>query len=173
MPLSVIITPAVSLSEAETRGLIANLEEMLQFQQRLLVLLQEEKGLIIDGKTDHLMRCIGKKEVVLKGVAELEAERIRLIEGMAPAHPPHTLKSLIPRVLLPYRQQLDDLRTRLDVLTASIGELNEMNGVLIDRVLGQISDLFTLLRHMTSDGETYQPTGEMRLASSGRTISRG
>lgn len=171
--MSVLTTPEVSLNAPETRQLIAILEEILQFQQQLLTLLQEEKSLIIEGKTEELIRCIGKKESILKRVSELETARMRLIEQITPGHPPLTLKSLMPRILPVYRVPLEKLRTRLDVLTASIAELNEMNGVLIERVLGQISDLFTLLRHMTAGGETYEPSGEMRLAPSGRTISRG
>ncbi len=168
-----MMTPIVSPSPAETKQLIAILEEMFLFQQQLLLILQEEKSLIIDGKTDHLVSCVGKKEGVLNRIAQLEAERIQMMSPISPASSPLTLKALIPHLPLADQEKLETLRSGLEVLTTSIAELNEMNGILIERVLGQISDLFSLLRHMTSGEKTYQATGEISLVSSGRSISKG
>ncbi len=166
-------TPALALNDADTYELIAILEKTLGAQQQLLSILQKEKSLIIDGKTDPLVNCAGEKEEVLKRLAELETERLQLIQAISSKDSPLTLKSLIPRVSPHFREKLETLRSHLGVITSSIAELNAMNGILVERVLGQISELFAVLQHITSNGETYQSTGEMQVLSPGRTISRG
>ncbi len=167
------MTSSICLSETETLRLIETLQEMEPLYQQLLSMLQNEKRLIIEAKTDPLVRCAREKEVVLTRLAQLEEERIAATRRLLPQNPSLTLKTLIPLVVPVYREKLASLHRSLDVLTASITELNQMNGILIERVLAQISDLFALLRYLTPAGETYEPTGEMRRVSSGRTIGRG
>ncbi len=170
--MSVVTDSLICLSETDTTQLISTLEEMVQVHQSLLVILQEEKRLIIEGKIEKLLPCIGKKETTLLRLSCLEKERIMTIRRLDSENPSPTLKTLIPLVSLPYQKKLEDLRSRLDVLTTSVNEINQINGVLVERVLGQISELFGMLQHLTADGSTYQQTGEMSGALSGRTISR-
>lgn len=167
------MSSSVCLSEVATLRLMETLQEMELLYQQLLSVLQNEKRLIIEAKTDQLVRCAQEKEVVLTRLAQLEEERIASTRRLFPQNPSLTLKTLIPLVVPVYRKKLESLHHSLDVLTASITELNQMNGILIERVLGQISDLFVLLRHLTPAGEIYEPTGEMRRVSSGRIIGRG
>lgn len=167
----IVATPQ-RLSESASAQLIATLEEMVQVYSELLTRLQEEKRLIIEGKVDLLLRCVSQKKKLLDRVAHLEKERIQSLEGLNHSTSPLTLKALIPYVSTSDQEKLASLGSRLEGLTSSIEEINHVNGILIERVLGQISDLFALLRHLTSDGTTYQNTGKMNSLSSGKTFSR-
>lgn len=171
--MSALTVPQLRLSEIETLRLFETLESLLQRHQNLLSLLQDEKRLIVEGKIEALLSCVGKKEVLMKQIAGLEEERLSLLEGVDTSNKASTLKILLFHVAPAYREKLKILGGQLDILTASITEINQMNGILVERVLGQISDLFTLLRHLTSDGDTYQDSGKMRNVMGGRTISRG
>jgi len=171
--LSVLITPQLRLSEAETLGLLNTLEHLFQEHQALLFILQEEKRLIVEGKIEGLLSRVSEKEAVMRRIAGLEQERIGITDRLEGQKQRPSLKTLILHVAPIYRAKLNSLRQKLEVLTTSITEINQMNGVLVGRVLTQISDLFILLGHLTSDGETYQGSGKMSHATLGRTISRG
>lgn len=85
-----------------------------------------------------------------------------------------TLKQLAQRVPGPFRSQLTYCHTRLEALTASIQELNQINGLLIDRILERITALVGLLRHLSSTDPIYQPNGSLQhFPSGGRAISQG
>jgi flagellar biosynthesis/type III secretory pathway chaperone len=63
----------------------------------------------------------------------------------------------------------------LDSLAASIREINQVNGILVDRILAQVTDLLGLLRHLVAPTPTYQATGLLQDVTSGggRTLGRG
>lgn len=171
--MSTVIAPLPRLSEGGTLQLLATLEDLFQGHQNLLALLQDEKCFIVEGKIEALLSCVAEKETLMKRIAALEKKRLGIMAGLDEINSTHTLKTLIPRVAPIYREKLKTLGGQLDVLTSSITEVNQINGILVERVLGQISDLFILLRHLTPDGNTYQESGKMSRAVAGRTISRG
>jgi len=171
--LSALITPSPRLTEAETLKLFSALEHLVQRHQKLLACLQNEKRLIIEGKVEGLLSCVAEKEKLLRAIADLEEERIRIMAELEGANRVKTLKTLLSRLSPLDREKLETLGSQLDALTAGITEINEINGVLVKRVLGQISDLFTLLGQLNTDGDTYQGSGKMNIAAFGRTISRG
>ncbi len=167
-----IVAAPQRLSESESTQLIAILEEMVKVHHELLTRIQEEKRLIIEGKVEPLLRCVSQKKKLLDRVAQLEKERIQSLQSINHGTSPPTLKTLIPFVTSSDQEKLESLRSRLEGLTSSIEEINHVNGILIERVLGQISDLFALLRHLTSDVTTYQHTGKINSRSAGKTITR-
>lgn len=163
-----------ALSEISLTKLCSTLEAMIPLHQNLLSLLQDEKRLIVDGDTEALIQCAEKKEGVLKQVAELEKQRIEMMQGMDDGHNPLTLRTLIPICPPQYRKRLQSVHLRLEAVTASIQELNQMNGLLVGRVLGQISGLLGILDHLTSREPIYEQTGKINtLPSSGRTFGKG
>ncbi len=171
--MSVLITtPPLRLSEVATLQLLNTLARLFQEHQSLLCILQEEKRLIVEGKIDVLLSRVTEKEAVMRRIAGLEQERIGITDKLEGQERPR-FKALILYVAPPYRAKLNDLRQKLEVLTESITEINQMNGILVERVLSQISDLFSLLRHLTADADTYQGSGKMSQATLGRTIGRG
>lgn len=171
--MSAVIASSPRLSEAETLKLLATLEHLVQGHQNLLTCLQDEKRLIIEGKIEALLSCVGEKEALLRDIAHLEEERIGIMAALDGANRPKTLKTLILHVAPGTRKKLENLGGQLDALTASITEINQINGILVKRVLGQISDLFALLGHLNAEADTYQDSGKMSNTISGRTISRG
>ncbi len=170
--MSVAISKGVS--EIALTQLCTTLDAMIPVQQQLLTLLQDEKRLIVEGETEGLIQCSHKKEMALQRIAELEKQRIETIQSMSNVEDPLTLKKLISICPQAYRVRLQSAQHRLDALMASIQEINQMNGLLVGRVLTQISGLLGVLNHLTSGGPTYQKTGKINAASSGgRTIGRG
>ena len=161
-------------SEHDLESFSFTLEETVQGYEKLLALLQEEKGFIIESDHDALLRCVARKEARLLGLSELEKRRQEILGRIFPKQPSMTLKTLIPSLPLPYRERLIHSHARLEALTASIQEINEINGLLVHRVLGQISGLLKLLQQMSLSGATYQATGRFdEIPLHSRSIARG
>lgn len=157
---------------------VSTLEEMILVQQEMLSLLQREKKLMIGGELDDLLRCLQEKENLLGRLRGLEQRRQEEIAPMARQwggeDRPLTLKQLAQRVPEPFRGRLTDCHTRLEALTASIQELNQINGLLIDRIQERITALVGLLRHLSYTDPIYQPNGALQhFPSGGRAISQG
>ncbi|MBI3803032.1 MAG: flagellar protein FlgN [Nitrospirae bacterium] len=158
--------------------LLFTLEEMIRVQQGMLAVLQREKKLMIGGELNDLLRCLQEKEALLGQLQRLEQHRQEEIRPLAKQWGSEdqalTLKQLIQRIPDPFRSQLASCHARLEALTASIQELNQINGLLIDRILEQINALVGLLRHLSSTVPIYQPNGALQhFPSSGRAISQG
>lgn len=165
--------PAKAFSTDILLHLMSILEEMVPLHQRLLSILQEEKRLIIEGEHEALGLCVGKKEVVLNHLAKLESKRQESISQIDVKQTGMTLKEMLPLVPEIHRERLLDVQMQLDVLTTSIHELNQINGILTERVLQQISGLVGLLKHLTPNGLTYQQTGMIHdVFSTGRMIGK-
>lgn len=158
--------------------LVAVLEEMVTAYQQLLTLLQIEKNLIIEGDIESLVPCFDEKEERLRYLNVLESKRCEVMgliaRQIAVGQRPLRLKQLLSKVKGPCHNQLRSCQVRLEALMASIAEINQINGLLVERVLGQITNLVGLLRHMATVFPTYDPSGLLRdHLSSGRTITKG
>lgn len=179
------VDPSVPLSgesfmtpDAYLTPLLSTLEEMIRVQQEILSVLQREKKLIIGGERDELLRSLQEKETLLGHLHRLEQRRQEEIAPLGRQwggeDPSLTLKQLIQRIPDPFRSRLASCHARLEALTASIQELNQINGLLVGRILEQITTLVDLLRSLSSTVPIYQPNGALQhLPSSGRTISQG
>ncbi|MGB3942206.1 MAG: flagellar protein FlgN [Candidatus Manganitrophaceae bacterium] len=179
-PLPSALPPPETLTvpDALLIPLVSTLEEMILVQQEMLSLLQREKKLMIGGELDDLLRCLQEKENLLGRLRGLEQRRQEEIAPMARQGGGEdrslTLKQLAQRVPEPFRGRLTDCHTRLEALTASIQELNQINGLLIDRIQERITALVGLLRHLSSTDPIYQPNGALQhFPSGGRAISQG
>lgn len=178
-PLQSALPPPETLTvrDALLIPLVSTLEEMILVQQEMLSLLQREKKLMIGGELDDLLRCLQEKENLLGRLRGLEQRRQAEIAPMARQWGEDrslTLKQLAQRVPEPFRGRLTDCHTRLEALTASIQELNQINGLLIDRIQERITALVGLLRHLSSTDPIYQPNGALQhFPSGGRAISQG
>lgn len=158
--------------------LIKTLEEMICIQQEMLSLLQREKKFMIQAELDDLLRSLREKEVLLGRLHQLEQRRQEeiapLIRRWGNGRSKLTLKQIIQRTPEPHQSQLASCHQRLEALTASIQELNQINGLLVERILQQVTGLLGLLRHLSSAVPIYQPNGALEpLPSVGRVISRG
>lgn len=157
---------------------LSTLEEMVGAHQRLLTLLQREKRLVIEGNSEELTPCLCEKEETLNGLDRLEKRRQEEFSALSrhfhPAEPMDHLKQLIPLVPGPYRPGLYSCQVRLEALTASIVEINQMNGLLIGRILEQIAKLLSLLKHLAFPPAGYEATGRLSDSPIGRrTLGKG
>jgi len=154
------------------------LEEMVRLHQQFLTLLQREKGLMIEGEVNPLIRCLTEKEGVLGQLHQLEAKRqqamLPIAKGVGVDAHMLTLKRLIPLVSEPYRSRLQSAHERLAALSASIVEINEINALLVERTLQQVTTLVGLVKYIAQPLSTYQATGMLKdYTASGKTIGRG
>jgi len=170
-------SPAVSRFAAPEKGparLQAILNEIIKYYQQLLLVSQEEKRLIIDGDVEDLVSCLTKKEKVVTALKALEARRREEISLICPRNPEISLNALISGFPEKDREDLRSTQIRLEALTASIQDVNQMNGILVERVLQQITSLLDLLKQMAFPTVTYQPTGLIVEAPfGGKTIAKG
>ena len=158
--------------------LVQTLEATIEAQQRFIAILQQEKALIIEGGLDQLTTCLAEKEALLTVLAQLDTEgrdQIHQIAGLLGFMGGGiSLGRLIEIVGEPYRNQLQSCRQRLSALKASMVEIHQVNGLLVEKTLKRISDLMELLRHLSCDAPTYQPTGLLSQAKvPGRLLCKG
>jgi flagellar biosynthesis/type III secretory pathway chaperone len=168
--------------------LLTTMEAMIHRYQQLLETLQEEKGLIIEGNLGDLSICLIEKEKLLGELKRLEATRLREIEPLSAmvsprpmdvttsaeagrpewtALPPQsasrpsglTLRQLIRWVSSPYQERLSSCYERLRALSASVSEINQINGLLSVRILQQVNSLLGLLTHLSAMPSIYQSSG--------------
>jgi flagellar biosynthesis/type III secretory pathway chaperone len=146
--------------------LLFTLEEMVKRYQKLLSVLQREKGLMIEGNLNDLIPCLNDKEALLAELKELEDRRLREIDPLARrlqmtarSEEGVSLRQLIGVVSLPYRGRLISCYDRLRALLSSVTEINQINGLLVGRILQQVNGLLGLLTHLSTAPQTYQATG--------------
>ncbi len=169
-----IIAATTGIAETDMLALCTILEEMVSASKKLIVLLQDEKRHIIEGEVDRLLKLSSEKETVIQYLARLNQDRIAVLQLSDRNDPPPTLRDLIPLCPDIYQNRLRTAHLRLEALSAGINELNQMNGLLTDRVLRQIAGLLGVLGHLNTAGSTYAQSGTMQtLPTGGRTLGKG
>ncbi len=158
-------TCITDIEEPLLARLLLTLEEMVKRYQTLLSVLQREKGLMIEGNLNDLVPCLNEKEALLGEIKALEERRIREIDPLARrlqmtsrTEEGVSLRQLIGVVSLPYRGRLISCYDRLRALLSSVTEINQINGLLVGRILQQVNSLLGLLTHLSTAPQTYQAT---------------
>lgn len=164
--------------DAGLEALTAILEELIEEHQQLLPVLQDEKRLMVEGEVDDVLPCLQAKERLLHRVRETELRRREAVDSLAASagHPSEgwTLSRIIGLAAPAYATRLRSCQARLESLTASMIELNQLNGLVAERILTRVNGLIGLLRHLSSAAATYQPSGALHEApSSGRSLGTG
>ncbi len=159
-------------------NLITTLEELASTQQQFLTILQLEKRLVIEGDLDELLSCLADKEKVLAHLTQLETQRQNLMRPLAKGLQQNvhslTLKQLSDQVGEPYATRLNACHHKLKVLSSSIEEVNQINGLLIDKTLKQVSCLLGLLRHLSTSPPLYQASGlTQEVSLGGKVLGKG
>jgi flagellar biosynthesis/type III secretory pathway chaperone len=72
---------------------------------------------------------------------------------------PPTLRQLIDWVSAPYQARFSSCFERLRALSASVTEINQINGLLSVRILQQVNGLLGLLTHLSAIPSVYQASG--------------
>lgn len=165
-------------ADALWADLVAVLEDLIREHQQLLDVLQREKRLMVEGDVDALLPSLTDKEKILERVRAIERRRRELVDALASrAGRPADTASLTRLAALapePYAEALRSCHARLEALAASMVELNQLNGVLVDRILTRVTSLLALIRHVVVDAPLYQSSGLPQDAPpGGRTLGRG
>jgi len=170
-----MIAPTTDLAESDSLALCSILEAMVTASKKLMRLLQDEKCCIIAGDVDQLIHLSSEKEATIEQLAKLNQDRIAVLQTNHHNDPPTKLSTLISLCPGRYRSRLQTAHTRLEALSAGIQELNQMNGLLTDRVLRQISGLLGVLKQLGPAGPTYEQSGLIQAlpTTSGRTFGKG
>jgi flagellar biosynthesis/type III secretory pathway chaperone len=155
----------------------STLEEMIKGYQQLMAILQREKTLIIEGNSEELISCLLQKEGSLSLLNGLEVKRQKEIEVIGNAlgldEKPLTFSKLIDSVREPFKSKFHNCKNGLEALTASMIEVNQLNGLLVDRTLQKISGLIGLLKQISAVPLTYSSSGAANpYPAKGRTLVR-
>jgi flagellar biosynthesis/type III secretory pathway chaperone len=163
MSLPVADHPIVDIEEPLLAPLLITLEAMVKRYQRLLAVIQQEKRLMIEGNLDDLFPCLTEKEGILGELKRLEARRINETNPLMKRFQIKGggLMLLIDRVSICYREPLLSCYNRLRALSASVAEVNQINGLLVNRILQQVNGLLGLLTHLSTMPLTYQACGTL------------
>lgn len=162
------------ITETDMLALCTILEALVSASKKLVAQLQDEKRYIIEGDADRLLQLSHDKETVIQHLAKLNQDRITVLQLSNKNDPPPTLRTLISLCPPIYQDRLRTAHLRLEALSAGINELNQMNGLLTDRVLQQISGLLGILGHLSPTGPTYAQSGTIQaLHADGRSLGKG
>jgi flagellar biosynthesis/type III secretory pathway chaperone len=156
--------------------LLAVLEDLIQVHQELVGVLQAEKRIMAAADLDELLPCLAEKERLLSRVRELDQRRVDAVAALAGCVSDDTVKlsQLVAFSPPPYVAGLLSCQARLESLTVSMNELNQINGIVAERALARVNGLLVLLQNLADGTPTYQPSGLLHQdAPGGRTLGRG
>jgi flagellar biosynthesis/type III secretory pathway chaperone len=153
------------------------LDEMTRLLQQFVKSLQQEKTLIIDGSPEELMRCVEEKDAVLHQVSLLEKKSQFMVQQISLAAGKKetlTLRQLIPMIQGSFKTRFERSLSGIEALSASITELNQINGLLVEKTLKRVSDLVQLIHYLSGNTATYTASGAMEEHSlPGRILIKG
>ena len=152
------------------------LEGEIELLESLLMILQEEKGAMLDSNMDTLNQARKEKENLILKIRILEEQRMHLMERIADSFQSPdrflTLAKLSQMVENSYSERLDRCRSSIRALTQSIDDLNNTNRGLIKHSLDLIRGSLSLFDKLTVPHPTYYRTGEiMRKNQTGKVLS--
>jgi len=169
-----ITVATTDIAETDLLALCTILEALVEASRMLIALLQDEKRYIIEGDVERLLPLTAEKEAAIEHLSSLNQHRIAVLQMADRKASPPTLNTLIPLCPDLYQNRLRTAQTRLEALSTGINELNQMNGLLTERVLQQISGLLAVLGSLSPSGPTYAQSGMIQaLPAGGRTLGKG
>lgn len=145
------------------------LEATAEELQRLRVLLSDEAERLKARNIDGLDRLLGDKLASLQVIERQDTERRRLLVAAGEADDPEGMRR--------YLAAAPDLSASWEALKSelrAVQELNEANGTLIQRGMGDLQRRIGLLHGESAAGSanTYNPRGQTTPRPGGREISR-
>ncbi|MBI3608256.1 MAG: flagellar export chaperone FlgN [Nitrospirae bacterium] len=159
-------------------NLLDILEELIGAHQQLLPILQTEKRLIVEQDFNDLLPCLAEKDGMLGRLRDVERRRREVVgtlgSWLGQSLDALTLTRIATLAPVSYASRFRSCQARLESLTASMIEINQINGILVDRILMQVTNLIGLLRHLVVGAPTYQASGMLQDGlPGGRTLGTG
>jgi flagellar biosynthesis/type III secretory pathway chaperone len=158
-------------------NLLNVLREEVDLLGMLLSLAHEEAHATRHSDIEGLRTATEEKARLVERIQDVELRRQGAVAGLSgtigrPAED-LSLREIAQSVEGPYATQLQELRSQLSSLAASISELSEQNKASIAHRLRLDRSFFSFVDKETASGSVYHPTGEMtdRSGRTGRVLS--
>lgn len=154
-------------------GLLSIFESIIGLQEKLAVLLAEERQCVLGKNAEALLKILGEKESLVSQLRYYDKKRKAEIERFVVPEG-GTLRQWLRGAPGPHGYRLGEAQMRLEALTARILEENRENARLIEQMLGRVKNLTAFMQGVMTTDITYKPTGMLReVQPLRRTIGKG
>lgn len=160
--------------------LVDNLEKVVKIYRSLLLVVRQEKDILISANLDDLNENNKTKESVLLQARLLEKERIQILVNIIEQEKIEN-KNISLLELATYLQgvqgeKLRNLNAVLELLIKRVREINTQNETLIQSALKNITGAMKSIKEMLDENKTYKKKGTIgetqNHQSSGRLVSK-
>ena len=156
------------------RELLNNLLQQTELHENLLSLLQIESEGFGSLRGSELLKIQGEKSRCVRATAQLEKERIQLVEQFAKSWDTDakdlTLRVIIGRADDEYSVPLQQFFDRLKLLIAKIREIAEQNSMKSSGRLRSVESSLQFISQLQKGPPTYSEAGKIQKRT--RTMSR-
>lgn len=134
------------------------LNEEIKGYRELIDLLRKEKECLINLDTTGIENVYKEKDTVILKLKLLDEERINLLKRLSQENNIKEEMTLLRLYKLTGDEKLKHMRLQLISMLQSIEELNEFNGILIERSLNFIRNSLAFLKASGIDTKTSEAT---------------
>jgi len=132
------------------RSLLQVLNKEAKLQDKLLVMLVEERSKIVHLQREELEKLSEKKELLLLELGDLKLDRNQIIQAIVEEFKPETNKPKLSDIALccddkSLSSELISKGQSLKELVIKVDELNKDNGILLKQSLGLLSTTISLM----------------------------
>lgn len=159
------------------KNLLNVLREEVDLLGTLLNLVRDEEDAMRRSDVEGLRTATEEKARLVEKIQDVELRRQGAVADLSgtigrPAED-LSLREIAQSVEEPYATQLQELRSQLSSLAASISELSAQNRTSIAHRLRLVRSFFSFVDNKTASGSVYHPTGEVtvRPGRTGRVLS--
>ncbi len=153
--------------EKDVSSLIDVLERERDCYKELLNLARQEQQIVLSDNIDDLSSVVKTVEKTVVISCDLEKERLQFLDSISEnpkiSHKAQALSELAAKQGLPSSQKLGNLQEEISKILSELSDVNRSNAELIQRNLHYVDFLFSLL---DVEDQTYQETGEKKIAGS-------
>ncbi len=144
-------------------NLLEILEKEVDLYGEFLNLLRMERQYMVDLSSDKLHECSNHRETIILNLQILEESRKDLIALMLNGHQfgTPTLAIIIEGAPTRYKKGLEMCRSNLLSLVNSIREINQVNGILAERVINYTRNSLSFLNRLAHDLSVYHSSDRM------------
>lgn len=156
-------------------NLLEVLEKEVDLYKDFLSLLQIERQCMTDLSLDRLHECSNQKETLILNLQILEEARKDIIILILNGHysTPPTLAKIIETAPVRYKKGLEACRSNLISLINSIREINQINGILAERVINYTRNSLAFLNRLAHELPVYHASGRMEQSKkTGRLVCK-
>ncbi|MCB9024957.1 MAG: flagellar protein FlgN [Bdellovibrionaceae bacterium] len=160
--------------------LVDNLERVVKVYRSLLLVVRQEKDILISANLDDLNENNKTKESVLMQSRSLEKERLEILKNLIEQEKIEnknvSLLELANHLQGVQGEKLRNLNAVLELLIKRVRDINSQNETLIQSALKNITGAMKSIKEMLDENKTYKKKGTISDSqnhqSSGRLVSK-